>query len=411
MKEKTKIAIITSGYFPVPAAMGGAVEALDENLLRQNEIENRVNFIVFSCYNKNAYEISCQYKNSSFIFIRTPKIVAMADEIIYWIAKNILKKKKSMSYRYILQRLHYINKVAKKLKENDYDKLVIENHSTLFMALKKYNNAEKYKGRYFYHLHNVVTNDYGCKKIIGNCKNVIGVSNYINKTLQEFLQLEDNNQYVVLRNRIDRKKFLVNLTEKEVDDIRKKYDLSKDDVVFLFCGRFNEEKGIRELLKAFMHTENNCKLLIVGGYYYGSGMISPFEKEMYEFTQENLKDKVKFTGQIEYKMIPIIYAMADVVVIPSVWDDPAPLTVIEALTSGKALITTDSGGIPEYADNSSSVVLKRDNNFIKNLAKTMNELANDDSRRTRMEEAALNKTKNWNIETFYDDFCHIVDEV
>ena len=63
--SKKKVALITSGYFPVPAAMGGAVEALDENLIKQNEIENRIQLIVFSCYNEKAEKDS---KKSGYFY-------------------------------------------------------------------------------------------------------------------------------------------------------------------------------------------------------------------------------------------------------------------------------------------------------------------------------------------------------
>ena len=155
----------------------------------------------------------------------------------------------------------------------------------------------------------------------------------------------------------------------------------------------------------------NAKLLIVGGYYYGSGMISPFEQEMYKLVEEKLKDKVQFTGQVEYNMMPEIYAIADVVVIPSMWDDPAPLTVIESLSSGKALITTDSGGIPEYADSNTSIILKRDENVVNKLAENMDMLVEDGTRRKNMEQAVLVKTEDWTIEKFYEDFCEIITEV
>ena len=204
---------------------------------------------------------------------------------------------------------------------------------------------------------------------------------------------------------------MISLSEQKKEKIRNKYNLGMEDVVFLFCGRFNEEKGIRELLKAFEMMTKNAKLLIVGGYYYGSGMISPFEQEMYKLVEEKLKDKVQFTGQVEYNMMPEIYAIADVVVIPSMWDDPAPLTVIESLSSGKALITTDSGGIPEYADSNTSIILKRDENVVNKLAENMDMLVEDGTRRKNMEQAVLVKTEDWTIEKFYEDFCEIITEV
>lgn len=140
-------------------------------------------------------------------------------------------------------------------------------------------------------------------------------------------------------------------------------------------------------------------------------MISPFEQEMYKLVEEKLKDKVQFTGQVEYNMMPEIYAIADVVVIPSMWDDPAPLTVIESLSSGKALITTDSGGIPEYADSNTSIILKRDENVVNKLAENMDMLVEDGTRRKNMEQAVLVKTEDWTIEKFYEDFCEIITEV
>ena len=234
------------------------------------------------------------------------------------------------------------------------------------------------------------------------------MSNYINGTLKKFLEDSDHNNYIVLRNKVDKQKFMVSLSEQKKEKIRNKYNLGVEDVVFLFCGRFNEEKGIRELLKAFEMMTKNAKLLIVGGYYYGSGMISPFEQEMYKLVEEKLKDKVQFTGQVEYNMMPEIYAIADVVVIPSMWDDPAPLTVIESLSSGKALITTDSGGIPEYADSDTSIILRRDNRIINKLTESMDILVEDVSRRKNMEQAALLKTEDWTVEMFYKDFCNIL---
>ena len=111
--SKKKVALITSGYFPVPAAMGGAVEALDENLIKQNEIEDRIHLIVFSCYIRDKQnKIRKSIVVVNLYLLKFLKIIQFGDKILYFIAKNILKKKKSMSYRYILQRLFYIRKVA-----------------------------------------------------------------------------------------------------------------------------------------------------------------------------------------------------------------------------------------------------------------------------------------------------------
>lgn len=409
MTGKKSVAIITSGYFPVPAVLGGAVEALDENLVRQNEIEKRLDLVVYSCFNADAAKKAEKYQSTKFEFVKIPAIVLSADKIVYFIAKNILHKRKSLSYRYIIQRLYYINYVANDLSRRNYNKVVIENHATLFMALKRKKNYKKYKGKYYYHLHNIVINDYGCKDIIASCKKVIGVSDYINKTLKNFLGEKDKNTYCVLKNKIDRDKFVVDLSNEEMHQIRNEFGIEDKDIVVLFSGRFDPEKGIKELLLAFKNVKcKNIKLLIVGGYYFGSGMESPFEREMYELAY-HMKERVVFTGFIPYSKMPMLYAIADIVVIPSIWDDPAPLTVIESLTSGKALITTDSGGIPEYADPKSSIILSRNEHLVSSITEAIEKLANDKNLRCKMEIAAKEKTKKWTIESFYKDFCEFIE--
>ena len=143
------LAVITSGFLPVPASKGGAVESLLENFIKKNEEYKKIKITVFSIKDKKAVEISRKYENSEFIFIKPNIIVESLDKFTYFIAKNILKKDNTMSYRYIFQRLYFLNKVSKYLQKNNYDKVLLENHPTLFMALKKRKNYLKYKGRYY----------------------------------------------------------------------------------------------------------------------------------------------------------------------------------------------------------------------------------------------------------------------
>ena len=75
-----KVAIITSGYLPVPASKGGAVENIVENFIIENEIEKKVNFEIFSIYDENAENISKKYQYTNFNFIKPNKIVKALDK-------------------------------------------------------------------------------------------------------------------------------------------------------------------------------------------------------------------------------------------------------------------------------------------------------------------------------------------
>lgn len=143
MKMNPRVAVITSGYLPVPNVLGGAVEALDMMMVRENEKTANFEFTVFSSWALGVDEVirDGAFQHTDFRFIKTPMLVKAADRCIYWAAKYILRKKKLMSYRYIAQRLWYIRKVAKALSKDDasgktpFDKVMIENHATLFMTM------------------------------------------------------------------------------------------------------------------------------------------------------------------------------------------------------------------------------------------------------------------------------------
>ena len=61
-----KIAMITSGFLPVPATKGGAVENLIVNLLNENEKNKKIKFEIFSIYDQDALNKSKKYENSNF---------------------------------------------------------------------------------------------------------------------------------------------------------------------------------------------------------------------------------------------------------------------------------------------------------------------------------------------------------
>lgn len=402
------LAIITSGFLPVPASRGGAVENLVDNFLNKNEEYKKMNINIFSIYDDDAVEISKKYKHSNFIFIKPNFIVKQLDKIMYFFAKNILRKEKTMSYRYIFQRLYFLDKVSKYLKNNDYDKVLLENHPTLFMSLKKRKNFIKYKDRYYYHLHNEVNNGYGCEDIIKNSKSNICVSQFISSQLSNFLQVENSDNFTVLRNCVDQQRFQKEVCEDEIRKLKLKYGIADNERVLLFTGRLTREKGIKELLLSLKKLKNqNYKLLVVGSFFFGTEVKNAFEEELEEIIQD-IKDKVIFTGFISYDEIQKIYAIADIATLPSIWDDPAPLTIIESLSCGLPIVTTNSGGIPEYVNEQCAFINKRDDELINNLSYSIDQLIENEELRIKMGQASLRASKELTLDNYYFNFMELL---
>ncbi|MCI9246361.1 MAG: glycosyltransferase family 4 protein [Clostridia bacterium] len=402
-KKKDNIAMITSGFLPIPATKGGAVENLIVNILEENEVEKKFDFTIFSVYDEKAIEEAKQFENTKFIFIRINLICKWIDKVIYWFANNILKKKNSQSYRFIMQRLHFLNQISKNLKKNDYDKVLLENHPSQYLALKWRKNDKKYANRYFYHCHNEFSGKYGCDKVILETKKIICVSNYIKKALSSYLEMKED-KFTVLRNCVNEQKFSKTILEEESEKMKQKYGIQKEDIVFIFTGRIVPEKGVLELVKAVKQINHeNFKLLILGSALNGIGIKNEYEENV----KKNLKgieDKIIFTGFINYNEIPKLYQIADVAVIPSIWNDPAPLTVIESITCGLPIITTKSGGIPEYANENCAILLERDDELVNNLAKAMEEMKSSKAKRESMAEESRKLAKELTKRNYYLNF-------
>ena len=233
--------------------------------------------------------------------------------------------------------------------------------------------------------------------------NINNVSNFIEKSLIKLLGISKE-KVVVLRNCIDVDRFSKTLTKEEKNSIKRKYNINNNDKVLLFTGRIVPEKGVKEIINALKNVKyKNYKLLILGSALNELKAKTEYQEQI-ETSISEIKDKIIFTGYIRYEEINKFYAMADVVVLPSIWDDPAPLTIIESLASGLPIITTNSGGIPEYAINNSAVILNKEDNLVENLAKAIDELLMDEEKCKKMSYAGKKATQDLTLKNYYNNF-------
>ena len=347
------LAIITSGFLPVPASKGGAAENLIDTIVIQNEKFRRIKPIIFSVYDEKAKKISEKYKYSDFVFIKLSFISLSIDKFNYFIIDKILKKKNSRKYRYVLQRFEFLFKCSRFLKKNDYDKVLLENHSIMYLALKWNKNYLKYKDNYYYHCHNVIPSRYGMDEIISNTKKVISVSEFRNNYIKDFFNMKDENCSVVLN--CCSSDVLKHATKFELDDLKDKYNLN-DKKIILYIGRVDKDKGTLELVKACNKiNRSDFKLLVVGAPIFDTGITTDYENLVKNEISKN--DNFIMTGYVKHEELYKFYSLADVVVIPSQVEDSAPLVLIESISTGKPVIASNCGGIPEYVNKKCAILM------------------------------------------------------
>jgi glycosyltransferase involved in cell wall biosynthesis len=127
---------------------------------------------------------------------------------------------------------------------------------------------------------------------------------------------------------------------------REALGLPLDAYVVLYLGRIDAEKGVEVLLDAWRELDaspEEARLLLVG---------SPILNVDPAAYLRQLKDQAP-SGCDWLPMRPdVLGAMhaADVLVLPSVWEEPFGRVIIEAMATGRPVVASDCGGIPEILD-------------------------------------------------------------
>jgi len=127
-------------------------------------------------------------------------------------------------------------------------------------------------------------------------------------------------------------------------ELREKNNLKKDDFLFLFVGRIAKEKGIEELVNAFVRLEKefpnrNIKLMLIGKVETQYGILS---KETLNLINTHLD--ILTPGRFDD--VRPYYKMSDIFILPS-YREGFPNAVLEAGAMGLPSIVTNINGCNE----------------------------------------------------------------
>lgn len=140
------------------------------------------------------------------------------------------------------------------------------------------------------------------------------------------------------------------LDEKEL--IRDKFKIDKKDFVITFVGRIVKDKGINELIEAFINLSkkyNNLKLLLVGDY---EEHLNPIKKEN-KILIDSLDSIITVGFQND---IRDFLSITDLFVLPS-YREGLPNSLIEAGSFGIPLLATNINGCNEIIDDGITGIL------------------------------------------------------
>lgn len=391
--------IIAPSNLPIPSVRGGAIETGIQQIIDENELEHKTDIIVYSYYEPYAKEVSKKYKYTKFVYYKSnifAKLYKNIARMCNYMLKSVKAKRRfNIHSRY----LKYIIKDLKNCNLTNKDVILIKNAVNYVIPI--YNNLP---AKIFLQLHNDFFNKdtYKASKIAQCCEGLIANSEYIKKCILTIDKIEDK-KVMINKNCLDNNDF-EDISAKDVEKKAIEYgiDLRKKNI--LFSGRIVPQKGIKELIYSAQDISKDIdwNLNIIGSKSFGKNTTDKFKKELYNIADKN-KDRIKFLGYVKHSDVKFLNKVADVVVIPSIWEEPAGRVALEAQVVGTPIIISNSGGLGEYTNDKASIVIERGENFIKDLTKMLEKILLDDDLRKAMGEEAKKVTSKYTSKNYYNE--------
>ncbi len=403
-----KIMLIPPETLPIPAVGGGAIETLITNLIEINETEKKCELVVISKDDAEARKTTYQhtkifYYNDNIHYGKETVLVNLT-YLFQRVCKKILQNRYTIKLFGSLQLLYpkryiFAKMIAKKCKvdviinEGNWD----EKYWTTFKKLVGKKNL-------YNHIHCHRSEDTFVREIIPNS---ISISRFVQNAWAKSKDIPGQN--LVLYNGIDVKRFSNQPNPFDRQKNRERFGANDQTILVLFCGRLIREKGVSELLDAFdmLYADyaETIKLLLVGNVDFSTNTTTTYSQNIIDRASK-MKNVISL-GYIPNDNISEIYSCADIMVIPSIWQEGAGLVAIEGMASGLPLITTVSGGLTEYVNDNVAIQLPINELLAENLKKHIILLATDETKRKEMGEAGRKRATIFSKEKYYYDFINI----
>lgn len=166
---------------------------------------------------------------------------------------------------------------------------------------------------------------------------VICLSNYMNEILCSEYRLDPTKITTIPNGLTDTVKTIA-----DKNNLRKKWKITPREKIILFVGRMDEVKGLVYLIRCFRSVLDkypSCRLIIAGNGNYDS----------YIQYAKNINTKISFTGLLEKNELYELYQIANVGVVPSLFEQFG-YVALEMMMHGLPVVATATSGLNEVVD-------------------------------------------------------------
>jgi L-malate glycosyltransferase len=180
------------------------------------------------------------------------------------------------------------------------------------------------------------------KFILKRSDYIFVVSDSLKENVQKLGIAGVENKLSVTYNAVDVERFRPD----QMSTFKKEMNIDSQKPVVLFVGNLVWQKGVEYLIRTKEFLNENAEIVIVGD--------GPLLDELKAIVEFEKMEGIIFTGA--RNDIEKIMPAADIVVVPSI-SESFGIVILEAMASGKPVVATNVGGIPEVVNKEIGIIV------------------------------------------------------
>ncbi|MBD3230687.1 MAG: glycosyltransferase [Candidatus Lokiarchaeota archaeon] len=214
-----------------------------------------------------------------------------------------------------------------------------------------------------------------------------GVKNNLIKIAKLFLNYDIKDKIIHIPNGVDTRMFSPKIKAEKYNNIKK----SEDEIAIIFSGGLVVRKLPILLIKSFYLLKKyipNVRLILIGGGRLYTECVNLI-------TQLDLNESVNLLGYIEHADIPKVLSIADIFVLPSIYETPG-ISMLEAMAMKIPVIASNLPDINEIIIHEKTGLLFNNNQHaIKNLYLNLKKIIENDVLKNEIKEQAFSYIKKY----------------
>ena len=371
------IAIVVPELLPVPPVQGGAVEHWVQEVCARLD-KQKYSITIFSRPSGVLYHNKIKYSGIPWTKI----------EKFFFGIKERSSKNNLLRHVAKVQNVYsYGRRVAREL--SGFDVIYIHNEPNILQFIKK-----QPRQKIVLHMHNDHLSLRLLRLIYRNSLSkvdkIICISDYIRRCAVQCFP-EFVHRFCVIFNATNPQVFK-SYGDQAMNELNSTLKIDSNKQYLLYAGRLSSIKGVHVLIQAFRKL--NCRLpdtrlIITGSSFFDNAARTPYEQYLVKLA-EPVNSAIMFTGFLPHDKLKYLYSIADIVVFPSVWEEPSGLVMLEAMASGTCFVGSKVGGVPEVVNDQINGVLVPPDNVSK-LAEALYKVLRSPDVKHQMEVKAREK--------------------